>query len=111
MHSAFALILAVAFLATPSRDLTEAERLAEFLALRTGLKVAGRHGGRRTRARPRGARRAGCCIYATEIEAEKRDEIRVAAMARENRARGSVTLALGVALRQLVTDEGRHEPR
>jgi len=80
MHTAFALIVALSFLATPARGQTEAERLADVLALRSGMTVAelGAGGGDFAlafagRVGPSGR------VYATEIEAEKRDEIRAAA--------------------------------
>lgn len=66
MYVACVLTLALALLATPARGQSEADRLADLLALARGMTVAERVG-------------PGGRVLATELEAEKRDEIRAAA--------------------------------
>jgi len=80
MHTAFALILAVAFLGTPARGQTEADRLAEVLGLRSGSAVADVGAGGGDFALAFAARvGAGGRVYATELDAGKLDEIRARA--------------------------------
>jgi cyclopropane fatty-acyl-phospholipid synthase-like methyltransferase len=80
MYVACVLTLALALLATPARGQSEADRLADLLALARGMTVAEIGAGDGDFALAVAERVGpGGRVLATELEAEKRDEIRAAA--------------------------------
>jgi ubiquinone/menaquinone biosynthesis C-methylase UbiE len=80
MHAAFVLAFVLACLAAPASSQSEADRLADLLALERGMTVAeiGAGGGDFALAVAERVGPGGR-VLATEIEAEQRDEIRAAA--------------------------------